>query len=79
MGIAMGVNNPRNVRHAIRQGWFVVDIPNSVFDSGQVSYMSLIFWARENTTAGFVSSFQPTCRFAFQSESDLAWFKLKWI
>lgn len=74
----MGINNPRNVRHAAKQGWFVIDIPNSVFDE-TISYLGLVYWSKTNATGGVVSTFQPTCRFAFENEQDLAWFKLKWL
>ena len=75
----MGVNNPRNVRHAIKQGWTVYDVPNSVFDTKQISYLGLVLWAQSNMSDCFVSSFQPTCRFAFRLESDASWFNLKWL
>lgn len=79
----MGLNCPRTVRHARKAGWTVLELTPAIrqelFTLKDCTYMSLIIWATQNSTGGFVSSFQPNCLFAFQNEADAGWFRLKWL
>lgn len=67
---------PRDIRSAVRRGWTVIDVKNHI--DKNVSYLGLQVWTDRNAKGRYISRFMPT-KFAFENESDAAWFALKWI
>jgi hypothetical protein len=67
---------PRSVRGAVRRGWHLVSIPNQK----DISYLGLQVYCTSFVNGHWISSFDPLGRdnkFAFEQESDAAWFTMK--
>jgi hypothetical protein len=67
-------HNPRSVRGAVKQGWYVVDVDPRKRD---VSWMTLCLWAERGLGGYWVASHWLK-QFAFESGADAVAFKLKW-
>ena len=68
---------PINIRGAIRRGYTIVEVDMDKLHQAEISWLGLCIETDRVAKNHFVESFMQR-KFAFQSDADAAWFKLKW-